>query len=141
MNRKLEIEARLDRSLARQIAVSRLDRQFDSAVWSRIEAEEGRAANPITANPVPARARGANLSRWLFVSNLIGAGVAVVLAIYFSLRAFGGFEIGLGLQLPSLSPEFVVQAITGVGYVLTLVALGLALSLTSFGRRLLAQVG
>ena len=138
MNRKLEIEARLDRSLATQIAVPKLGGRFDSAVWSQIGAEGAPAANPVTTNPERARERVANLSRWMFVSNAVGVTVAAVLAIYFGLRAFGGMNLGLDLKLPTLSQDFVVEAITGVGYILTVVVLGFALALTSFGRWLRA---
>src|SRR4051812_34880481 len=99
MNRTQEIEARLDRSLATQIRVPKLGAQFDAAVWSRIEAEESRAVDPLAAIPDPALARAAQLSRWMLFSNLIGAAVAIVLAIYFGVRAFGGMDLGLNLKL------------------------------------------
>ncbi|MEJ0084725.1 MAG: hypothetical protein WDO72_03535 [Pseudomonadota bacterium] len=139
MNRKLEIEARLDRALATQIAAPKIDGRFDAAVWSRIEAEEAAATNPAGASVEPGRARIANLSRWMFVSNAVGTTVALILAIYFGLRAFGGVNPGLKFEMPALSQEFLMQAMTGVGYVLTFVVLTFAVALTSFGRRLRAQ--
>jgi hypothetical protein len=144
MNRKPEIEARLDRSLDRQISAPKLDQKFDAAVWSRIEAAESRASQLVVAQSDVRKVRTADLSRWLFVSNVIGVAVAVTLAIYFGARAFGGIGVHVdfnNVAVPTPSTELLIQVVTGVGYVFTLAALGLTVSLTSFGRRLRAQFG
>jgi hypothetical protein len=141
MNRK-DIEARLDRSLANQIAVPRLDRRFDAAVWARIEAAE--ASTKVTP-AVPATAqssRAARASRWLAVTNAIGVLVTLGVALYFLLRTYGGVDIPVtqvNVSVPVI-PDDVVARITGVlGQVLGFVALAFGLSFTSLGRRLRAS--
>jgi hypothetical protein len=140
MSRK-DIEARLDRSLQNQIAVPRLDRRFDAAVWARIEAAEAPAA---ATNPgvTPATARALRASRWLAVSNAVGIAVTLAVALYFVLRTFGGIEIPVGdvdVSVPAISEDMVAR-ITGVlGQVLGLAALVFGLSFTSFGRRVRAS--
>ena len=128
-----DIEARLERSLKKQIAAPRLDRGFDAAVWSRIEAAEGRATNPVSVS------RAEKLSRWLFLSNVAGGLVVVVLALYFGLRAFGGIDLGVTLTIPRIPESLVSSVITATGYVITVLVLGFVFTLTSFGRRLRAQ--
>jgi len=139
MNRK-DIEARLDRSLANQIAVPRLDRRFDAAVWARIEASEvsAKVTQPATAQP----SRAERASRWLAITNAIGITVALGVALYFLLRTYGGVEIPVtpvDVSVPVI-PDDVVARITAVlGQVLGFAALAFGLSFTSFGRRLRAS--
>jgi hypothetical protein len=104
MNRQLEIEARLERSLRRQVSAPRLDGRFDAAVWSRIEREEQRTAQS-SHPPTPARAP-ARTPRWLVASNLIGAGVAVTLILVSVARSLTGVELPeLAVELPQVSPD------------------------------------
>ena len=42
----MNIEARLERSLRKQVTPPKLDGRFDAAVWSRIAAEEKKAMAP-----------------------------------------------------------------------------------------------
>lgn len=140
MSRK-DIEARLDRSLANQIAVPRLDRRFDDAVWARIEADERKATQP--AAPVsssPSRAERA--SRWLAITNTIGIAVTVGVALYFLLRTVGGIELpvsGVDVSAPVISDDMVARVTAVLGQVLGLVALAFGLSFTSLGRRVRAS--
>lgn len=138
MSRK-DIEARLDRSLAHQIEVPRLDRRFDAAVWARIEAAEAAATNPeATAEP----SRAVRASRWLAIINWTGISVTLGVALYFVLRAYGGIEMpvsDVSVPIPVI-PEDMVARITGMlGQVLGLVALAFGLSFTSLGRRVRAS--
>jgi len=128
-----EIEARLDRSLENQIAAPQLGKRFDAAVWSRIEAESAPATNPVS------KARGANFSRWLFISNLVGASVAAILAIDFALRMFGGIDLGINVSMPQIPADITPHLITAGEYLVSIVAIGFGLALTPFGRRLRSQ--
>jgi hypothetical protein len=132
-----ELEARLDRSLQKQIKVPQLGRRFDAAVWARIEAAEARATNPgleIETTPV------LRATRWLAVSNAIGGTVAVVLVLWFALRFFAGadlnVDVGISVPAPRISEEMVTQIVSVLGYVLGFATLAFGLGLTSFGRRL-----
>lgn len=134
-----DIEARLDRSLANQIAVPRLDHRFDAGVWSRIEAENVVATNPGTQL---FDARVSRASRWLSISNAIGVLVAIVVALYFGLRAFGVAEMAgvamTDVAVPMMSEAMITQLMQVVGHVLGGGALLFGLSLTSFGHRIRA---
>jgi hypothetical protein len=127
-----QIEARLDRSLAHQLRVPKLDRRFDAAVWARIEAGErarARAAAPVVAP------RGAQ--RWLFASNVVGFLVAGILVLYFGVRTLGGLEVQLSaVAVPSLSPEQSVATLRLVGWGITFASLAFGLMFTSLGRRM-----
>jgi hypothetical protein len=144
MSRK-DIEARLDRSLANQIAVPRLDRRFDAAVWARIEAAEqsAKATPPVAdvqAGGLPSRAERA--SRWLAITNTIGIAVTLGVALYFVLRTFGGVEIpvsGVNVAVPLISEDLVVRITAVLGQVLGIVALAFGLSFTTLGRRVRAS--
>ena len=138
-----DIEARLDRSLDKQITVPRLDRRFDAAVWARIEAEEARATNPVaTAPATEVSSRALRASRWLAITNTIGITVTLGVALYFVLRTFGGIEMPASvanLSMPAISDEMVTRIIGVLGQVLGVVALVLGLSFTSIGRRVRAS--
>ena len=138
MSRK-DIEARLDRSLANQIGVPRLDRRFDAAVWARIEAEEARATNPVV-DVAPSRAERA--SRWLAISNVVGITVTLGVALYFVLRTFGGIELpgsDLNVTMPVIPEDLTARIVGVLGQVLGGVALLFGLSFTSVGRRVRAS--
>ena len=138
MSRK-DLEARLDRSLENQIAVPRLDRRFDAAVWARIEAEESKATNPVAD---VASSRADRASRWLAITNTIGITVTLGIALWFALRTFGGIELpstDVNLSMPVISDEMVSRIIGVLGQVLGLAALAFGLSLTSLGRRVRAS--
>jgi hypothetical protein len=144
MNGKQDIEARLDRSLANQVGVPRLGKQFNAAVWARIAAEEAKAARPVAAK---APSRAVRASRWFAITNTIGVAVTLGIVAYFVLRTYGGVDasaINLGVEVPSISTpilsDVMVSQITGVlGQVLGLAALLFGLSLTSVGRRIRAS--
>jgi len=146
MNKFSKIEARLDRSLERQIRAPRLDGKFDAAVWSRIEAQQ----SPVSSLSLPEARRALPAARWLFVSNLIGGVIAASLLVMFGMQFLGGAAavVDVPVSLPalsdwtlaSLSEQTKTQLLSGAGYVITLAVLGFAVSLTSFGRRLRANL-
>ena len=137
MSRK-DIEARLDRSLANQIRVPRLDRRFDAAVWASIEAAEAKATNPV-ADVTPSAALLA--SRWLAITNTIGIAVTLGVALYFVLRS-GGIELpatGFNVLAPAIPEDMVARIVGVLGQVLGLLALVFGLSFTALGRRVRAS--
>jgi hypothetical protein len=144
MNGKQDIEARLDRALAKQIGVPRLGKQFNAAVWARIAAEEAKAARPVA---VTASSRAVRASRWFAITNTIGVAVTLGIVAYFVLRTYGGVDasaLNLGVEVPAVSMPVVSDAmlsqIVGVlGQVLGFAALLFGFSLTSVGRRLRAS--
>jgi hypothetical protein len=133
MNTKHEVEARLDRSLARQLRVPKLDRRFDVGVWARIEAAKG-AQQVAAAGTSAAAARAA---RWLFASNVAGYLVAALLVVYFGARMLGGVDIEM--PLPSFSPEHSAMTQQFISWGFTIGALAFGLMLTPLGRRLRSE--
>lgn len=138
MSRK-DIEARLDRSLANQIAVPRLGDRFDAGVWARIEGAGASATNPGTD---VLHSQLSTASRWLSISNAIGILAAIIVAVYFGLRAFGALDVS-GVTMPDVPvPVIPEAALTQVamllGHVLGGGALLYGLSLTSVGHRIRA---
>src|SRR3954451_10466239 len=130
MSRK-DIEARLGRSLENQIKAPRLDARFDAAVWARIAAAESRATNSrsVVAH-YPDELIGtprARATRWLAISNAIGATVVVALLAYFGLSMFSGVnvsvEVPVNVQVPQVPDAMVEQIIGVLGYVLGLATL------------------
>jgi hypothetical protein len=144
MNGKQDIEARLDRSLANQVGVPRLGKQFNAAVWARIAAEEAKAMKPVAAR---APSRAVRASRWFAITNTIGVTVTLGIVAYFVLRTYGGIDasaLDLGVEVPPVPipamSDAMVSQITGVlGQVLGVAALLFGLSLTSIGRRIRAS--
>jgi hypothetical protein len=131
-----QIESRLDRSLASQVRVPKLDRRFDAAVWARIEADE--LAGQRAAAPARTAARGAQ--RWLLASNVGGFIVAAILVAYFGVRTLGGVHVELpAVPVLSLSPEQADATIKMVGWVITFGALAFGLMFTPLGRRLRSE--
>lgn len=135
-DRDLQNEARLERSLRKQVVAPKLDGRFDAAVWSRIAAEEKRAAAPM-----PARAR-AETPRWLAACNMIGIGVTVVLVVFYAIRAVGGIDLGLDLSvsLPSFSAEQQSLLIKKMGPIVSTLAVLFGFMFTRHGRRLLSAL-
>lgn len=73
----------LDAALAAQVRAPRLDRQFDAAVWRRIEES---AKQPARAEAAPTSVDGA--VQWLRAGNAAAVLVAVVLLGYFGFQQF-----------------------------------------------------
>jgi len=134
MTRKQDVEARLDRALEKQIVAPRLDGRFDAAVWSRIEAEQSRATNPVSRN---APTGALPMARWLSISNAIGVSVALAIVLYFGLRLLGGIDFSWHVKIPV--PEVLSADATPVmtigGYAIGLVATLFGLAFTPLGRR------
>ncbi len=137
MTHKAEIEASLERSLRKQVKAPQLDGRFDAAVWSRIEAAGQRATAPAIRVATPASAS----ARWLFVINVIGAAVALVLVVYFGAQALGTVEVNVPtVSAPQISATtwerlsgMAVQFFTGASLIF-------ALMFTSLGRRLRSEL-
>jgi hypothetical protein len=132
MTRKLDIEAALDRSLANQVKVPRLDRRFDAGVWARIEAEEQRATNPAV------RTKSRSSARWLFVSNVVGVTVAMLLVAIYGLQSFSG--VSVSVPTPEVSAATADQILRIAALVITIVSVGFGLFFTPVGRRLRAEL-
>ncbi len=133
MTNKLDIEARLDRSLRKQVAAPRLDGRFDAAVWARIAAEEQRATQP-AAGARSAAASGS--ARWLFVINVIGIAVAALLVVL--LRAAGILwceRESCDLPVPQISPTTMKAVVAVSVQSVTLAAVIFGLMFTPLGRR------
>lgn len=133
MTRKLEIEATLERSLRRQVVAPRLDRRFDAAVWARIEAENARAASPVSQRVAVSSA----WSRWIFISNVVGIGVAVLLIAIFGAQLLAGVDVKV--PTPHLSPTTTATLLSLVPQVVSAAALLFGLMFTPIGRRLRAE--
>ena len=133
MTRKLDIEANLDRSLANQVKVPRLDRRFDAAVWARIEAAQQPATNPVLEIAKPRSS-----ARWLFVINVIGVAVAVALVLIFGMHPFA--EVTVNVPSPEISAATSAQIFNVAGQAIGGVALVLGLLCTPLGRRLRAEL-
>ena len=132
MTRKLDIEANLDRSLARQVKAPQLDRRFDAAVWARIEAAEQRATNPVQS-----QARASSSARWLFFINVIGVASAALLVVIFGLQSFSGASVHL--PLPEVSAATRAEILKFATQTVTVVSVVFGLLFTPIGRRLRAE--
>jgi hypothetical protein len=127
MNRKLEIEARLERSLRNQVKAPRLARAFDAGVWARIEAERARRRAPA----VP---------RWLFVLNVVGVGAAIVVALVFGAPLLASAESAVSLPQVSVAPG-VAERLAGYAiHAITFGSIAFGLMFTSLGRRLRSEL-
>jgi hypothetical protein len=131
MTRKLDIETNLDRSLANQVKAPRLDRSFDAAVWARIEAAGQRATNPVLR-------KSRSSANWLFISNFVGLGVAVLLVIIFGLQSFA--NVSLSVPMPEISADASAQVFKIASQAIGAVALVFGLLFTPLGRRLRAEL-
>jgi hypothetical protein len=124
-----EVEAGLDRSLQKHIAVPELGAKFNAAVWARIAAEQART---------PARSRAAPVvSRWLLASNIVGILISLALIVYFIARSFSGVEVEVNLDLPLLqvSEGTIAAIVQWSSWVFAIGAVGFGMTYTSFGRR------
>jgi hypothetical protein len=134
------IEARLERSLRRQVTAPKLDGRFDAAVWSRI-GEEGRAAarNAQVSKPL---AKTSAMPRWLLVCNVLGVAVTAILVIWYGARQVSGIDLGLdlGVEWPTLSLDTQQSLLYWAGQILAIAAVLFGLMFTRVGRRLLSAL-
>jgi hypothetical protein len=133
MTRKLDIETNLDRSLAHQVKVPRLDRRFDAAVWARIEAAEQRATNPVQA-----RTQSRTPARWMFAINIIGVAIAALLVVIFGLQSFA--DVTVSLPKPDVSLATGERILEVAAQTITIVSVVFGLLVTPLGRRLRAEL-
>jgi hypothetical protein len=120
------VESRLDRALHEQLGVPRLDGRF-------------------TAQQAPAAApRATRGSRWLMVSNVLGAAVSLALIGYVLLRAMPGVHVDVdlpampsALSLPEISGQTTAAVVRGMGWLIALVTVGFGFAFTSSGKRML----
>jgi hypothetical protein len=133
MTRKLDIEAKLDRSLANQVKVPRLDRRFDAAVWARIEAAQQRATNP-----VPENAKPRSSARWLFGVNVVGVAVTVALVLIFGMEPYA--DVTVHVPTPEVSATTQAQIYKFAGQTITVISVVFGLLFTPIGRRLRAEL-
>jgi hypothetical protein len=134
MNRKLEIEARLERSLRGQVRAPRLDGNFDAAVWSRIAAEEKKYLPVPAARPLPG---------WLVAGNIVGILVTAAVVIIYGVNALNGLNLDLELStdIAGVSPRQRQVLIQVIAWSLAGAALTYGLMFTRIGRRLRAEFG
>ena len=135
MNRKLDIETRLDRSLANQVKAPTLGRKFDASVWARIEAEAQAATNPVSAKP-----QSSASVHWLLISNAIGVSVAVLLVVVFGIKSLAGVSLNVPVPAMEVSAATSEQILGIAGPVITVLALGFGLMFTRLGRWLRAEL-
>lgn len=126
MNDRQDIDARIDASLAAQVRAPRLDRQFDAAVWRRIESAANQPAK-VVAEPV----RGESSAiLWLRACNAAAVLVAVVLLGYYGWQFVGGIAPDLlatpaaDAGLPWMSPAAWVVTVCALAFGLRYTALG-----------------
>ena len=132
MTNKLDIETMLDRSLQKQLTAPRLDGRFDAAVWARIAAQEQGATNPVQ-EPT----RSPSSARWLFVINVIGVAVAVLLVVIFGTQLFT--DVSVNLPTPEVSAATGDKILRIAAQTITLASLVFGLLFTPIGRRLRAE--
>lgn len=132
MNDRQDIDARIDTALAAQVRAPRLDRQFDAAVWRRIEAEKHQSEQPAAAP-----ARGASAARWLRAGNAAGLVVAAVLLANFGLPLEGWMFADPWTGAAGESPA---SWLTLPSWVITVCALVFGLWHTRLGRWLREQI-
>lgn len=131
MNDMHDVDARIDASLAAQVRAPRLDRQFDAAVWRRIEAAEKAAASP-AALPV----RGSDAPGWLRVGNVLGLVVAAVLAGYYGMQVGGDVVQNLSTAAAAEEGQ---RWVMPVSWTIAAIALAFGLRSTALGRWLRAE--
>lgn len=133
MTRKLDIETRLDRSLANQVKAPRLGRGFDASVWARIEAAEQQATNPVRE-----RAPSPSSGRWLFIINVVGVAVTALLVVIFGMQAFN--DVSVSVPTPEVSAATSAQILKFAAQAITIVSVVFGLMFTPLGRRLRAEL-
>ncbi len=113
MNRNLEIEARLERSLRKQVRVPQLDGRFDAAVWARIDSAQAHSAGlPLARQRTRPRA---GCSRAMSSASI----VAIVLVVFFGAQSCTGVEVNVAL--PEVSPGFVERIVSAIIWPVTAV--------------------
>jgi hypothetical protein len=136
MKDKTQIEAALERSLRKQVAVPRLNHKFDAGVWARIEAEEAGSAAPtwqVSSSTTPM------LARLLSVINILGlGGVAIFLSVF-------GWQMLSGMDISAFLPEISAATrdliLMNACTVIATVAVAIGLMFTPLGRRLREELG
>lgn len=132
MTRKLDIETRLDRSLANQVKAPRLGRGFDASVWARIEAAGQRVTNPV-------RERGTSTSaRWLLAINVMGVVVTALLVLIFGMQSLN--DVSVTLPTAEVSAATSAQILKFAAQGITAVSVIFGLMFTPLGRRLRAEL-
>jgi hypothetical protein len=132
------IEARLERSLRRQVTAPKLDGRFDAAVWSRIAAEDRAGASGKASVPAANR----DMPRWLLACNAIGITVTVVLVVWFGAGQMSGVDLALdlGVELPRVTQDQQQSLLMLASRVVTAAAVLFGLMFTRIGRRLLSAL-
>ena len=130
------IEARLERSLRKQVTAPKLDGRFDAAVWSRI-AREDRAARTTSASPAAYTVR---MPRWLLACIALGVGVTLVVVSWFAVRQLSGVDLGqeLGFDWTRVTADQWQSFLMLTGYSVSAAAVLFGLMFTRFGRRLMS---
>jgi len=128
------IEARLERSLRRQVRAPKLDGRFDASVWSRIAAEE-RTAKP----PLATRSR---MPKWLLACNALGVGITLVLTVLYFVPALADPQVSTELSgaVPGISMPDQASLLKYASPIITALALGFGLMFTRAGRRLMSEL-
>jgi hypothetical protein len=131
MNKEHQIEARLERSLRRQVVAPKVDGRFNAAVWRRIAADQQKAAATIVTprHRTPA---------WLSAINVIAVLVSVLVLGYGVARSMSGLD--LDVSLPDFSAAQQADVIRALTPYITGAALLFGLLFTRIGRRLLAAL-
>jgi hypothetical protein len=134
-----QVEARLERSLRRQVTAPKLDGRFDAAVWQRIANEDRAVARTNAASTAATTTR---MPRWLVACNVLGIAVTAVLVLWFGVRQLSGIDLGLdlGVDLPAFSAEQQQSLLRLATNVLAAAAVLFGLMFTRFGRRLLSAL-
>ena len=133
MTHKLDIETRVDRSLANQVKAPQLGRAFDAAVWARIEAAEQPATNPVRERAAPPSS-----ARWLLAINIVGIAVTALLVVIFGMQSFN--EVSVSLPSPAVSAAMSAQILKVSALAITLASVIFGIMFTPLGRRLRAEL-
>jgi hypothetical protein len=136
MKDKSQIEAALERSLRKQVAVPRLDRKFDAGVWSRIEVEQLQAAVPALQAPVYATTATA---RWLYIINVLGLATVTIFLCIFGWQMLSGLDISE--SLPAISGWNHDVILMNAYSIIATVAVAFGLMFTPWGRRVRDEFG
>lgn len=129
MTHKLDIEARLERSLVNQVKAPQLGKKFDASVWARIEAESQTATNPVSIQPSAPRT-----ANWLMISNAIGVSITVILVVVFGMQSFT--DVSRSVPTIEVSAATLDQIYQVGGQAIAVVSLVFGLLFTPIGRRL-----
>jgi hypothetical protein len=136
MKTKSQIEATLERSLRKQVVVSRLDRKFDAGVWARIQAAEAPAAAPALQAPVSSASAAA---RWLNMINILGLASVTIFLGVFGWRMFSGMDISE--SLPEISAATRESILMNGSTIIATLAVAIGLMFTPLGRKLRDEFG